>query len=95
MSESRVRQIRTPGSMSGRWKRGRVGLVRHRQTKEPATDRPDLNYRATSRLYRCDDCLYGLPLTQNPFSLEHFQPFSSLAVGWRTSYKLISIQCLK
>ena len=26
-------------------------LVRHRQTKEPATDRSDLNHRATSRLY--------------------------------------------
>jgi hypothetical protein len=28
-----------------------VGLVRHRHTKEPATDRPYLNHRATSRLY--------------------------------------------
>jgi hypothetical protein len=28
-----------------------VELVRHRQTKEPETDRPDLNHRATSRLY--------------------------------------------
>jgi len=26
-------------------------LVRHRQTKGPATDRPGLNHRATSRLY--------------------------------------------
>jgi hypothetical protein len=26
-------------------------LVRHRQTKEPVTDRPCLNHRATSRLY--------------------------------------------
>jgi hypothetical protein len=39
------------GSMSGLWKRSMVGLVRHRQTKEPATDRPYLNHRATSRLY--------------------------------------------
>jgi len=39
------------GSMSGRWKRSTVGLVRHRQTKEPDTDRPHLNHRATSRLY--------------------------------------------
>jgi hypothetical protein len=38
--------------MSGMWKRGTVGLVRHRQTKEPEMDRPDLNNRATSRLYR-------------------------------------------
>ena len=28
-----------------------AGLVRHRQTKEPETDRPHLNHRATSRLY--------------------------------------------
>ena len=40
------------GSMSGMWKRSMVGLVRHRQTKEAATDRPNLNHRATSRLYR-------------------------------------------
>jgi hypothetical protein len=29
-----------------------AGIVRHRQTKEPDTDRPSLNHRATSRLYR-------------------------------------------
>ena len=29
-----------------------AGLVRHRQTKGPGTDRPRLNHRATSRLYR-------------------------------------------
>jgi hypothetical protein len=28
-----------------------VRLVRHRQTKGPATDRSHLNHRATSRLY--------------------------------------------
>src|SRR5208337_2682964 len=38
-SESRVREIRTHGSTSGVWKRGRVRLVRHRQTKGPETDR--------------------------------------------------------
>jgi hypothetical protein len=28
-------------------------IMRHRQTKEPDTDRPSLNHRATSRLYPC------------------------------------------
>ena len=51
LSESRMREIRTSGLMSGRWKRSMVWLVRHRQTKGPATDRPNLNHRATSRLY--------------------------------------------
>jgi len=49
-----MREIRLSGSMSGMWKRSRVNLVRHRQTKEPGTDRGDLNHRATSRLYRLD-----------------------------------------
>jgi len=46
-----MRESRTSGSMSGTWKRGRVELLRHRQTKGPATDRLYLNHRATSRLY--------------------------------------------
>jgi hypothetical protein len=46
-----MREIRSSGSMSGEWKRGKVGLMRHRQTKGPATARLHLTYRATPRLY--------------------------------------------
>ena len=35
-----------------------AGLVRHRQTKEPVTDRPRLNHRATSRLYSNDGAAF-------------------------------------
>jgi len=47
-----MREICLSGSMSGMWKRSMLNLVRHRQTKEPGTDRGHLNHRATSRLYR-------------------------------------------
>jgi nitrate/TMAO reductase-like tetraheme cytochrome c subunit len=43
--------MRLSGSTSGMWKRSMAGIVRHRQTKGPDTDRPSLNHRATSRLY--------------------------------------------
>jgi hypothetical protein len=46
-----MREIRMSGSTSGKWKRSREQLLRHRQTKEPETDRLFLNHRATSRLY--------------------------------------------
>src|SRR5215469_3990871 len=47
-------EIGTSGSMSGMWKRSMVRIVRHRQTKGPATDRPNLTHRATSRLHHLD-----------------------------------------
>ena len=46
-----MREIRLSSSMSGMWKRSMAWLMRHRLTKGPGTDRPDLNHRATSRLY--------------------------------------------
>src|SRR4029077_8157358 len=51
VGEGRMREMSTFGLMSGMWKRSMVGLVRHPQTKGRVTDRPDLNHRATSRLY--------------------------------------------
>ena len=51
-----MREMCMSGSTSGMWKRGMAWIVtwivRHRQTKEPDTDRPNLNHRATSRLYK-------------------------------------------
>jgi hypothetical protein len=43
-----MRAIRTSGSRSGTWKRSRAELLRHRQTKGPATDRLHLKYDISS-----------------------------------------------
>jgi hypothetical protein len=46
-----MREMRLSGSTSGVWKRGMMGIMRHRQTKGPGTDRPRLIHRVTPRLY--------------------------------------------
>jgi hypothetical protein len=54
LSESRVREIRMHGSTGGVWKRGKVGIMRHRRPKGSGTARPSLNHRATPRPYSRD-----------------------------------------
>jgi len=47
-----MREIRTSGSMSEKWRRSTAANMRHRQPKGPATARLSLTHRATSRLYK-------------------------------------------
>jgi hypothetical protein len=46
-----MRQIRTSGSMSGEWRRGKVGYSGTGRRKGRPHARHHLNYRATPRLY--------------------------------------------
>ena len=61
----------TSGSMSGMWKRSMVRLLRHRQTKGPATDRPNLTHRATSRLHHLDSTEVKLDAAVSARNVEH------------------------
>ena len=70
-----------------------VRTMRHRQTKGPETDRPDLTHRATSRLYRLGDEFWSEPLNlvRGVFDLEvrrKPQVYAAVAVivGWDYGY---------
>ena len=46
-----MRETRTSGSTSGKWKRSMVGYSGTGRPKGPAPAKANLNHRATSRLY--------------------------------------------
>jgi hypothetical protein len=72
--------MRLSSSTSGMWKRGMVWIVRHRQTKEPDTDRPNLNHRATSRLHHFR-CKLTPPKTHKQLKRLGMQRFFQEVVG--------------
>ena len=52
-----------------------VRIVRHRQPKGPATDRPHLNHRATSRLYYVFRHRFAGPKTHLHVNSDTCRPF--------------------
>jgi hypothetical protein len=86
--------MRLSSSTSGMWKRSTVWIMRHRQTKEPDTDRPSLNHRATSRLYKMTMTKakrgrYTLEFKQEAARLVESGQSVAFLIMWRTSVLII------